>query len=347
MKSIELESWALRVLERVEKHVPIEDSRVEIKGEWPDASKTVRRLAGHANAARGENILWLIGADETKGVVGANHHELSNWLSQVKAGFESEVPALQDLNITFKDKTVAALVFDTSRFPYVIKNPSFGTKGGEFELEVPWREGTAVRSAKRSDLVLMLSPLAKMPKVEILGGAIRFVTVQPGNSGSYLGFTLNLYMVALDNSGITFPFHKCEAVIMAAGRAVANAFCVKMNTQRNTDEEAKKYSLLGRRVDTFSPSDARVDVRAFAEAIEATSDEIVIRGSGKIMVEGSVVVPALQDWPELELRVTLRDAITESRLALIGKFVRHEQSNKNDPMLWTLFERCMETSRSD
>jgi len=69
MKSIELESWAFRVLEQAEKRMPAEDSTVEVKSEWPDPTKTARRLAGHANASRGEPILWLIGVDEKQGLI--------------------------------------------------------------------------------------------------------------------------------------------------------------------------------------------------------------------------------------------------------------------------------------
>ena len=67
MKAIEIEYWALRILERVEKHQPIEDTWVELKAEWPvETAKTARQLAGHANAARGEPVLWLIGVDEKR-----------------------------------------------------------------------------------------------------------------------------------------------------------------------------------------------------------------------------------------------------------------------------------------
>src|ERR1051325_10842629 len=210
MKSIEIESWALRALERAENHAPFEDFKVELKREWIDPTKAARRLAGHANAARGENILWLIGADETNGVVGANDQELSNWWATVQSAFESVVPALQNLNVTYKAKTISALCFDTSRFPYVVKNPMFGkTSGGPVEFEVPWRDGTRVRSATHNDLVLMLSPLSSIPKVEILNGEIRCKPHQGG--GLAFQFILVVYIVPLDIAQVTLPFHKCRA----------------------------------------------------------------------------------------------------------------------------------------
>jgi len=40
---------------------PIEDTRVEVKAVWPsDSNYAARRIPGHANAAGGESILWLI-----------------------------------------------------------------------------------------------------------------------------------------------------------------------------------------------------------------------------------------------------------------------------------------------
>src|SRR6266478_1907905 len=133
MKLLELEMWARQICERAAKSQPVEDSRVELKTTWLDAQKAARRLAGQANAVRSENILWLIGVDEKSGITGANHQEMSKWWPQVKTCFHGETPALlHDLNIDINGKTVAALYFDTSRFPFVIKNPDFGKKAGEF-----------------------------------------------------------------------------------------------------------------------------------------------------------------------------------------------------------------------
>lgn len=43
----------------------VEDDLVELKAVWPEAGRKVaRQIAGHANAAGGAPILWVIGADE-------------------------------------------------------------------------------------------------------------------------------------------------------------------------------------------------------------------------------------------------------------------------------------------
>ena len=64
MNSTQIESWALRIIDIVKKGQPNEDFLVELKRDWIDKDKAARRIAGHANAARGENILWLIGVDD-------------------------------------------------------------------------------------------------------------------------------------------------------------------------------------------------------------------------------------------------------------------------------------------
>jgi hypothetical protein len=47
-----------------------------------------------------------------------------------------------------------ALLFDTSRRPFVVKNPVYGNvNGGPVAFEVPWREGTetAIGAERGSD----------------------------------------------------------------------------------------------------------------------------------------------------------------------------------------------------
>lgn len=164
MKTYEIDAWALRVIERIEQQQPNEDSRVELKAEWPDKpERAARQIAGHANAMRGESILWLIGVDEEQGVKGASQNNLANWWPQVKAQFDNLAPDVREVSIPCKDnKTVVALYFETDRIPFVVKNSFYGKKnGGPVQLEVPWREGTAVRSATHSDLIQLLSPLQR------------------------------------------------------------------------------------------------------------------------------------------------------------------------------------------
>ncbi len=98
MKLFEIEAWALRIIDRIRLGQPIEDSRVEIKSEWPEYRKAARLIAGHANASGGEPILWLIGVDQQRGIRGADNLELANWYPQVVSQFDGQAPAMTNIN---------------------------------------------------------------------------------------------------------------------------------------------------------------------------------------------------------------------------------------------------------
>ncbi|HKA22780.1 MAG TPA: hypothetical protein VKN18_31200, partial [Blastocatellia bacterium] len=140
MRIHEIEYWALNVLDRIKRHQPIEDSRVELKATWPDPKKAARRIAGHANAARGEPILWLIGVDEGAGTVpGIEFIEFASWYDTVKSAFDELAPEPVSINIPSDGVTIAGLYFETDRAPFVVKN----SEGGTIQREVPWREATS------------------------------------------------------------------------------------------------------------------------------------------------------------------------------------------------------------
>lgn len=183
----QIEEWAHRVIDGVERNSPSEDIRVELKREWPDDhQKAARQIAGHANAARGEDILWIIGVDEEDGVIGVRNEELSNWISQIESNFDGLAPGITPIVIYWGDDPVVAIHFDTSRIPYVIKNPLFGTSGVRIAHEVPWREGNSTRSARHSDLIKLLVPLNYLPDFDILDGKLS-LTVNEKSSGLRLG----------------------------------------------------------------------------------------------------------------------------------------------------------------
>lgn len=217
MNSIQIESWALRIIDRVTSGQPNEDFLVELKREWIDQEKAARRIAGHANSAMGENILWLIGVDEQYGVVGADLNDLASWYPAVESCFNELAPRLIPLNISVAGKTIVALLFETDRAPFVIKNPAFGQQGGgSVKLEVPWRENTAIRSAHRSDLIRLLTPSAALPDIEILSISLAAIVAGKDETGNFhpdaLKLYSDLYIVPRDRDRIVIPFHKCRVL---------------------------------------------------------------------------------------------------------------------------------------
>jgi hypothetical protein len=147
------------------------------------------------------------------GVKGAADTETADWIARVRSEFDGLMPRLAaDLVIPADGKTVVALLFETDRLPFVIKNPVFGTpQGGPVQREVPWREGTAVRSAARDELLLLLTPLTRLPEVSVLGAALR-VTDLHGLRPQAIGWGLDLYLyiTPAGEERVVIPSHQCE-----------------------------------------------------------------------------------------------------------------------------------------
>jgi len=155
-----LEFKAREIIERVQRCQPVEDTLVECKRSWPSAEKAARRIAAHANGARGEPILWLIGIDEKTGQVhDVDTEELATWWPQVLRLFDEDIaPEIQHVFLTTDVGRVAAVTFETNRAPYVIR-----TGDEKVSREVPWRAGTGTRTARRSELLKMLVPASLAP----------------------------------------------------------------------------------------------------------------------------------------------------------------------------------------
>lgn len=110
MNASEVKKWAMELVDRVKSQKPVEDTRVECKASWVEPHSIARQFAGHANAAKGEPILWVIGVDEKQGIVtGVDRNELATWYPQLVKEFDGVAPSLlADVNIDVDGKTVVA-----------------------------------------------------------------------------------------------------------------------------------------------------------------------------------------------------------------------------------------------
>ena len=275
MRPIQIESWALEIIDCVNSKSPKEDSRVELKSEWPEPQKAARQIAGHANAARGEPILWLIGVDEDKGVKGAAHEELASWFVSIQAEFDGIAPSMIDLNIPVSGKTVVALYFETDRAPYVIKNPAFGTeKGGPISYETPWREGTRTRTARRSDLLKVLVSVIKLPEIEVLSGELILSLHQQVNWCWNLGF--ETYITPQIGYRCVLPFHNCEAFFEIPGLLEKTSFeSVRLIPPYNRAKFSSSSGFLTQEPDSLT--------------IVHTQDEAIIEGPGRLDISGKKI----------------------------------------------------------
>jgi hypothetical protein len=207
VRLVDVEIRANRVLDAVRNGAPVEDALVELKREWPtDHKRAARRLAGHANAARGAPILWLIGVqDDGSDVPGVSQADLATWWAQVRACFADDVyPSIHDVAIHFEGATVVALAFETDRAPYLVR------VAGSTDLEVPWREATGVRSARRSELLLVLSEAISLPEVEVMHAWSEAVIRQSDPGTLDIRVNANCFFDCPPGDSLTFPFHRLE-----------------------------------------------------------------------------------------------------------------------------------------
>lgn len=163
MRRTEVDTWVSEVVDRVRSGWQDEDTRVELKGEWLDPRKAAKRLAGFANAARGETVLWLVGLTEQGDFTDPPKEELAKWLPGVEKCFDELAPRFVRCDaIAVDDHVVVAIVFETDGAPYVLK----GEPGQEDQRQVLWRRGNRTEMARRQDLVRLLMPFVSAPEVE-------------------------------------------------------------------------------------------------------------------------------------------------------------------------------------
>ena len=220
LDNAQLESRVRGLVDLVKGGHRIEDSRVELKSEWPsDIARAAKQIAGMCNAARDEKVLWIIGLDETGRITGAEAAELSSWWPRVVSRFDSVAPSMTNhLVIPMDDGPLQVLEFETDRAPYVVKRPE-----GQ-DLEVPWREGARTRSANRAELLRLLAQKASIPEVEVVSARAQVSRIKvpqafslgmdPRDEDAKQTFEfqawVRLYFVPTSEEAVVIPFHRCS-----------------------------------------------------------------------------------------------------------------------------------------
>lgn len=291
MTALQLEALAMQTAERVKAGHRVEDSFIEAKREWPrDYPKIARRLAAHANEMRGQPAVWIIGVDEdASAVLGAEKEEQGDWHAQVSKHFDQVAPALSLSRVAFHgDVPVVALLFDTTAAPYVVKK-EHGTRG--FEHDVPMRDGTRTRSARRSEIVRLLAPISPRVESEVLQARVYPRYSRPGSVASSLTAPPNawgtprlpawavewdIYLTLLGNGPLTFPKH------MAKG-------------QLTVDSKAHPVDIV------YTADDTNVNVNV-------SGGDLIVKGPGRARITGDVpkIARLTPHTSFLELELTLR-----------------------------------------
>jgi hypothetical protein len=207
----ELLARCIPIVEAAKEGKPVEDSFVELKSELPQEEKAARGLAGLANAAGGEPVIWLVGIDEkSHKVVGAPKVEFSSWYPRIRRLFDGPAPKLSmNENIHTDGQIVVAAVFETDEAPYVF------TSGPDCR-DIPWREGNRTRSAYRKELLRTLAGPSLLPAAEVTSAAFRTERDSSGQLSRII-FEALIYVKPRNDRTLVFPRHDCKAYVEIPG----------------------------------------------------------------------------------------------------------------------------------
>jgi hypothetical protein len=288
MLSQQIEGRVLNLVDRVVQGSRVEDFRVECKADWPPAARAARRIAGQANAARGEPIFWIIGLDEDgHRVTGASDVELADWWPQVTACFDEGItPGLTPLVVPVgPGQSVVALYMTTERAPYVVKRQE---EQGLFEREVPWRDGNRTRSAHRDELLRVLVPAVTPPEATVVKLELRAILrtgtpaepmlgqpAEPGHLELYLSG--HIFFGPPSGPVAVLPAHLMSGQVELApdwsGVGAQAPLPIPMKFSHRTRHETPL---------PIDPHPLGVDVRL---------GDVYITGPGTLAVEGSISIP--------------------------------------------------------
>ena len=220
-----VEARVLDIVETVVNGGRVEDDRIELKREWPkDHRRAARQIAGLANAAAGEPIIWIVGLDEAgQRVADPGDVEPSNWWNQISSWFSEVPPDLTLLRVATPHGQVVALWMDTGRTPYVVTTEG---KGG-VDREVPWRRGTTLRSAHRSEILRSVIREAEAPQLDPISGWIRItrvrdqaadpeLSIQSTRAGVEVEYSVSAYVEATEP--VRLPEYRWTAHLSAGKR---------------------------------------------------------------------------------------------------------------------------------
>lgn len=213
------------------------DATAAVFRAWPGPPRlAARRLAAHANAARGRDVLWLVGAQpdgravpKTKVSAGS----LGEWLGKLAPFFDGLAPRVTAFNVPVGGGQVVALHIETTRAPFVVRTGK--------SCEIPWLDHgpDAIRAAGRLELIRLLSPLEDLPQFEVLESELTFYKNPHAGLGSKAAFrwTLDgsLYVVPRSEGRIVLPLHRCRgSVFTPDGGFSSEASDISLTADKNS-----------------------------------------------------------------------------------------------------------------
>jgi hypothetical protein len=287
-----LEGWAYRIVDGVAKKTVTEADLVEFKSAWIDPHKAARRIAAQANAARGEDFLWLIGIDPEKPdpFVSIEGTDPDSWVREVETFFvDKHCPESWCFQVDYNGKSVYAIAFGSSDFPFLVSLKKYNQKEsrpeGVADAELPWRSGTGTRSATRQQILSLLYRVAPLPDIEVLGSEFL-----PNEMHFDRGFWVKLYVIPRSRDPVIIPVHRIQWTIRLPN-GVEQIFSESCEFLPENDDVARRERVpLGR---LLIPEEFERGVRAIgpanpSDAIQARVSELIIKEPGIVWFVGKL-----------------------------------------------------------
>lgn len=325
MRSQEVEARVLAVVDRIMNGGRLEDSLIECKAEWPGVDKA-RQLAAHANSARGEEIVWIIGIDEkAHRIVSPTLADLANWWPEFSKRFDEVAPGIDDYVVSVGDsQTVTALIFSTDRAPYVVKT---GAQDGRVEREIPIREGTRTRSARRHELLRLLHPASSVPDAMLLFAHLTAHALQQNSREAVrLELSFNIFIDQRTDEVVILPHHRMQSDIHSVGTEERDGRKIPIAIQADQYHYGHGSSTGYKGIGVFNRGDG-----------------LIIAGSSAASFRGKVLVSvrwrqALLRVNTFQLRSGLGVAGTERSIDIISN-LRLEETHHDSSSLaeWTYY----------
>lgn len=280
-----LEYRVIKMVETVLGGGKVEDDLVECKADWPNPERAARRIAGHANAAHGTPIVWILGVDEDgHKITPLSNQDPAQWWQQVQRRFDGVAPDISTLIVPVNnDQLVLALQFSTDRAPYLVKTAG----AGGVDFEVPWREATSVRSANRSNLLKILLPTVDTPSAEMVSCDLH---LSPELSDETREDPIEM----LFSIGGQIYFEAPTPVVLPAHRRKAKLDFL------DTEAPSPELSLNFYHHSTGIMPGIKPSTRE--EPVDVHSGGIYVSGAGSLQVSGRATLP--NDWLEAVMGCT-------------------------------------------
>lgn len=213
------------------------------------------------------------GLDEDRGLVGAEQRDFADWWQEVEAEFEGLAPSVQKLTVPHRGQALVALLFDTNRRPFVVRNSVYGQRGGGAgQFEVPWRErepGSDLHGVKR--FVRLARPQAHLPIVEAreaqlrVGLNTRGSNKPEGQQDIYWLLLMSLFVMPQSAEWLVLPFQPARVDVEVAGTLPREAFTRL----------------------TLSPGKGR----GTSPTVEGSAHKVVLTGPGMVDVQAELEQP--------------------------------------------------------